>query len=159
MIDIVTHKIIDMIESRDLNDVVVWLSSFPNLQIFSRDGSTTYRNTITSAPPTNLQVSDRFHIFKNLTDYAQEKLKKELKKAIPLKMTEIEDKQTEKDIPKTMTFGEKGKRTLELLAQGMNKSGVAKQLQMDIRTVNKLSHMTESGFQQFFKTKNETKRK
>ncbi len=159
MIDIMTHKIIDMIESRDLNDVVVWLSSFPNLQIFSRDGSPTYRNAITSAHPINLQVSDRFHIFKNLTDYAQETLKKELKKAIPLKINETEDKQIEKDIPKTMTFEEKGKRALELLAQGMNKTGVAKQLQMDIRTVNKLSHMTESEFQQFFNTKNETKRK
>lgn len=70
MIDIMAHKIIDIIESRDLNDVIVWLSSFPNLQIFSRDGSPTYRNAITSTHPTNLQVNDRFHIFKNLTDYA-----------------------------------------------------------------------------------------
>lgn len=50
-----------------------------------------------------------------------------------------------------MTFEEKGKRVLELLAQGVNKTGVAKQLQMDIRTVNKLSHMTEVNFNNFLK--------
>ncbi len=82
-----THKVIDMIESRNLKDVIVWLSSFPNLQIVSRDGSPTYRNAITSAHPTTLQVSNRFHIFKNLTDYAQNALKKELKKSILLKNT------------------------------------------------------------------------
>ncbi len=54
-----------------------------------------------------------------------------------------------------MTFKEKGKQALELLAQGMNKTSVAKQLKMDIRTVNKLIHMTESEIQQFFKTRNE----
>ena len=42
MIDIESHRIIDMIESRDLEDVVTWLQSFPNLQVFSRDGSIIY---------------------------------------------------------------------------------------------------------------------
>lgn len=41
MINIDSHKIIDMIESKELNAVKTWLSSYPNLSIVSRDGSIT----------------------------------------------------------------------------------------------------------------------
>ena len=84
MVDIETHRVIDMINSRELEDVTKWLQSYPNLQIFSRDGSVTYRNAINSAHLVNLQVSDKFHIFKNLTSYAKELLYKELKKNISI---------------------------------------------------------------------------
>lgn len=34
MVDIETHKIIDLIPSRDLEDVLAWLKNFPNLKLF-----------------------------------------------------------------------------------------------------------------------------
>ncbi|WP_420042285.1 transposase [Bacillus thuringiensis] len=45
------------------------------LEIVARDGSITYHNAITEAYPEAVQVSDRFHILKNLTDYASDVLK------------------------------------------------------------------------------------
>ncbi|MDM5258307.1 MULTISPECIES: transposase [Bacillus cereus group] len=48
------------------------------LEIVAKDGSITYHNAITEAHPEAVQVSDRFHILKNLTDYASDVLKKEL---------------------------------------------------------------------------------
>jgi transposase len=68
MIDISTRRIIDMIPLRDYADVKIWLESFPNLKVVSRDGSVTYSNAITAAHPNALQVSDRFHLFKNLSE-------------------------------------------------------------------------------------------
>ncbi|PFE06081.1 hypothetical protein CN307_32980 [Bacillus cereus] len=47
MVDIETHKIIDLIPSRDLEDVIAWLKTFPNFEIFSSDGSIPFRNAIT----------------------------------------------------------------------------------------------------------------
>lgn len=41
MIDIKTHKIVDMINSRDLKEVIEWLKTFPNIKVVSRDGSIT----------------------------------------------------------------------------------------------------------------------
>ena len=78
MVDIDTHKIIDMIEERDLETVKTWLATYPNLSVVSRDGSVTYKNAITESHPNAIQVSDRFHILKNLTGYCKDYLKKHL---------------------------------------------------------------------------------
>ena len=166
MVDLKTHRIIDMIESREFEDVVVWLQSFPNLQIFSRDGSIIYRKAMDVAHLTNLQVSDRFHIFKNLTTYASEVLKKQLKHKISLKTISsnlgVEQEnhpiQEIEIINRQLTFEEKSKQALDLLSKGVSKTSVSKQLQMDIRTLTKLMTMTENDLKQFFSTKDRKNR-
>ena len=64
MLDILSHRIVDMIGSRDYEHVKEWLESYPNLNVVSRDGSITYRRAISDADA--VQVSDRFHLLKNL---------------------------------------------------------------------------------------------
>lgn len=71
MIDIDTHRIIDLLPSREIEDVAEWLSSFPNLEIVSRDGSVSYNSAIKQANEKIIQISDRFHLLKGLTDAAQ----------------------------------------------------------------------------------------
>ena len=39
MVNLETHRIIDMIPSRDTNDVREWIQKFPNIEIVSRDGA------------------------------------------------------------------------------------------------------------------------
>ena len=162
MVDIESHRIIDMIDSRDLEDVVNWLQSFPNLQIFSRDGSIIYRNAIDTAHLINLQVSDRFHILKNLTSYATDALKREFKHKVPLKTRSVEhpsdSTQKLESMNRNLTFEEKSKQALELMSKGVSKTLVSKQLHMDMRTLNKLLEMTEDEFKQFFSTKEATGR-
>ncbi|WP_277680444.1 transposase [Bacillus cereus] len=51
MIDIDTHRVVDLIHSRDREEVISWLKTFPNLEIFSRDGSITYAYSIAEAHP------------------------------------------------------------------------------------------------------------
>ncbi len=64
MIDIETRKIVDILESRDYEEVKRWLRTFPNLELISRDGSIVYNKAIKDAHPKSIQVSDRFHILK-----------------------------------------------------------------------------------------------
>lgn len=52
--------------------------------MISRDGSITYKAASANAHPDAIQVSDRFHILKNLTDYGKAFLKRMLKKQVPL---------------------------------------------------------------------------
>jgi len=162
MVDMESHRIIDMIDSRDLEDVVNWLQSFPNLQIFSRDGSIIYRNAIDTAHLINLQVSDRFHILKNLTSYATDALKRELKHKVPLQTRSVEhpshSTQKLESMNRKLTFEEKSKQALALISKGVSKTLVSKQLHMDMRTLNKLLKMTEDEFKQFFSTKEATDR-
>lgn len=82
MVDISKRQIIDMIDSRDYEIVCKWLKTYPNLHVVSRDGSITYNNAITDAHPGALQISDRFHLLKNLTSYGKDYLKKKLKPQI-----------------------------------------------------------------------------
>jgi predicted transcriptional regulator len=70
MVNVETRKIVDMIESRETADVSKWLSKYPNIRVVSRDGSQQYAAAITEAHPDAMQVSDRFHILKNLNDRA-----------------------------------------------------------------------------------------
>jgi transposase len=71
MVDIDTHRIIDMIESREIEDVTQWLKTYPNLTIVSRDGSVSYNSAIKGANENIVQISDRFHLIKGLTDAAK----------------------------------------------------------------------------------------
>ena len=80
MIDIETHQIIDMIDSREEEDVRKWLEAYPNLEIISRDGAIMYKSASDKSHPKAKQISDRFHILKNLTEYAKNALKRILKK-------------------------------------------------------------------------------
>lgn len=71
MVDIDTHRIIDLLPSREIDDVAEWLSSFPNLEIVSRDGSVSYNSAVKKADAGIIQISDRFHLLKGLTDAAK----------------------------------------------------------------------------------------
>ena len=62
MIDIETHQIIDMINSREEEDVTEWLKSYPNLEVISRDGGIMYKSASDKSHPKAIHVSDRFHI-------------------------------------------------------------------------------------------------
>ena len=97
MIDIETHKIIDLLESRDEKDITEWLKTYPNLEIISRDGGVMYKSSSDKAHPKAQQVSDRFHVLKNLTDYASNAIKRLLNKQI---IISDENAQKEKSTPK-----------------------------------------------------------
>ncbi len=68
MVDLDSHKIIDILDSRDKEPVIEWLRNYPNIEIVSRDGSQVYASAITEAHPRAVQISDRFHLLKNLSE-------------------------------------------------------------------------------------------
>lgn len=143
MVDVSSHRIIDMIDSREYDDVKKWLKSYPNLQIVSRDGSITYHNAITDAHPNALQVSDRFHILKNLTDYGRDYLKKELRQKIAIPATDEAVEQfpfpaTQADENRTLTLKEKYDQMQKLTALGYTKTRICENLNMDVRVYEKL---------------------
>lgn len=158
MIDIDTHAIIDMIASREQKEVVEWLKSYTNLHVVSRDGSITYRNAISEAHPEAIQVSDRFHLYKNLTNYAIEYLKKQLKIVVQvvadapeIKSIKIELNQANEN--RKLTLEEKYQKILLLQVAG-NKSQtqICNELNMDVRSYKKLISSTNIERQKMFTT-------
>lgn len=68
MVDLESHRIIDLIPSRETADISRWLATFPNIQVVSRDGASTYSSAATDSHPEAVQVSDRFHLIKGLSE-------------------------------------------------------------------------------------------
>ena len=150
MVDIHTHKIIDMIGSREQDKVIEWLKSYPNIEVVSRDGFITYRNSINTAHPGAIQVSDRFHLYKNLTDYAIRYLKKHLNKNV-----EIVIDSTDMDVPilneiskanenRKLTLEEKFNKILSLQIQNKNQTEICREVNMDVRCYKKLMAASEA---------------
>lgn len=70
MVDLETHRIIDIIPSRETSDVKKWIETYPNLKIVSRDGSSSYASAVTASHPHAVQISYRFHLIKGLSEAA-----------------------------------------------------------------------------------------
>lgn len=68
MIDLDSHRIVDILDSREKEPVREWLKNYPNLEVVSRDGSQIYASAITESHPGVAQISDRFHLLKNLSE-------------------------------------------------------------------------------------------
>jgi predicted transcriptional regulator len=157
MVDIDTHNLLDMIPSRELEDVTEWLRTYPNLNLVSRDGSITYHNAISMAHPEAIQVSDRFHLFKNLIDYGKEHLKKKLKTKILLPMinqSKSKDLQpkTKADCNRQLTLKEKYDKLQTLVMAGMKKTEICKELNLDIRTYKRLENLSSEAAEKYFYT-------
>lgn len=57
MIDIKTHRVVDLIQFRDSKDVTAWLKGYPNLRVVSRDGSVSYASAIRKVNPEIIVVT------------------------------------------------------------------------------------------------------
>jgi len=68
MVDLETHRIIDLIPTRNTEEVRAWLATYPNIEVISRDGAQIYANASEKSHPGIVQVSDRFHMIKGLTE-------------------------------------------------------------------------------------------
>lgn len=70
MIDFQTKKVIDLLPSRNQEKVAQLLSlTCQDLSFVIRDGAASFRNAISQAFPDAIQIADRFHILKSLTEH------------------------------------------------------------------------------------------
>ncbi|MEM6433760.1 MAG: ISL3 family transposase [Cyanobacteria bacterium P01_D01_bin.115] len=68
LVDLETHQPIALLADRKAETLVTWLEAHPGIEVLSRDRSKTYRNAMTEGAPDAIQVADRFHLVKNLSD-------------------------------------------------------------------------------------------
>ena len=85
IVDLTTGKVIDLIKSRDEEDVKHWLEMHPHVELITRDRYAVYRNAATKALPGAKQVADRFHL---MTDKVYEIIQLSYKDI--LKLTECQ---------------------------------------------------------------------
>ena len=78
------HRITSMINSRDIGEVCLWLKQYPNLKYVSRDGSLLYKSAIELANSNIIQISDRFHLIKGLSEAINDEIKNTIPRIVIL---------------------------------------------------------------------------
>ena len=63
-----TREVLAVFDSRYPEEVALWLRSHPEVRLVTRDGSRDYASLIREGRPEAVQVTDRFHLIKNLRD-------------------------------------------------------------------------------------------
>ena len=72
LVNLETHKIIDLLADREAESVQKWLAKHPEVEIVSRDRGGCYVDGATWGAPQATQVADRWHILSNLGDAVEE---------------------------------------------------------------------------------------
>jgi transposase len=68
LVDLETHQPIALLADRKAETLVEWLRAHPGIEVLSRDRSKTYKSAMTEGAPEAIQVADRFHLVKNLSE-------------------------------------------------------------------------------------------
>lgn len=136
MVDIETHRIIDLIPSRDTADVRVWLKQYPNVEVISRDGSQIYANAATGAYSHVKQVSDRFHLIKGLSESIDKYIIREYPSRLEIPAVTVQTK----EMAELLNIKNRAKRIKfahEKIKEGMTVSEVAFILHSSLKTITK----------------------
>lgn len=68
VVDLERHRVIDLLPDREAATVKQWLSTYPGIEVVSHDRAQGYAEAIEQGTPRAVQVADRFHLVKTLTE-------------------------------------------------------------------------------------------
>jgi transposase len=71
LIDLESHRAIDLLPDRRAETSAAWMRENPEIHVVSRDRASAYASAASQAAPQAIQIADRFHVSKNLTEATQ----------------------------------------------------------------------------------------
>jgi transposase len=130
---------IALLPNRAVETVEAWLREHPCVEVVSRDGSSEYASAIRKGAPQARQVSDRWHLVKNLTTCVSVQLARTLaqlrraEERRPAQTQAIQQAQQARQAERTTRY----EQILQLQRQGMKSGEIARTLGMSQRTLQR----------------------
>ncbi len=137
--DLERNQPIELLSDRSVETVEAWLKQHPSIRVVSRDGSSEYASAIRKGAPQAQQVSDRWHVLKNLAACVSAQLTKtlaQLRRAqdpLPPKTQAIQQVQQARQSERMTRY----EQALALQRQGMKSGEIARTLSMSQRTLQR----------------------
>lgn len=149
IIDADTHRPLEIVPSREKDDVKKALRKYKKATLVSRDRSATYAKAIHEAIPKARQVADRFHLVKNCGEHIERQMKRSMpeirNEALESARIPVEEgvslegqfrPPTERDV-------ELFRQVWELRKEGLSILNIAKKLKVGRRVVRRHLSSTE----------------
>lgn len=159
LIDLEGHRVVDLLDARSAESLAQWLQEHPGVEIISRDRGKEYVEGASTGAPGATQVADRFHLLQNLAEalkrmfcerpgtlreavqHVAEAMQTEATKGttaprfveLPPTTDNTDTASSRKQTLRELRFAE----VKDLQAQGLSRRAVARQLNIDPRTVGK----------------------
>ena len=157
LVNMETGEVIDLLTGRDGVSLKKWLSKHPEVKIVTRDRASAYSCAVSTILPDAMQVADRFHLLKNLSDCVYDVIRIEYKN-LANSLNEDSSKQEEITAPEIpdeesgeVPLKEKGEmndylkgrfeQVKEMIKDGVGLRTIAKALQMSRNTVRRYANM------------------
>jgi hypothetical protein len=148
LVDRETGKAVDLIKSREKEDITLWLKAHPGIETVTRDRAECYSQSADMALPGAVQITDRFHLIVNYSDYVAKisrKLLTELRRIKPekLELDHTHDQEIQQiiDLACGRHFSQDKKGVIlkakELYRKGYSMRRITRILQLNFRTVHK----------------------
>jgi hypothetical protein len=156
LIDIATHRPVDVLPDRESGTLAAWLREHPGVQVACRDRAGALEGIRTGAPQA-IQVADRFHLWKNLCEAAEKTVAAHhcLRAAAAQAGPVAQEPPALVSLPAAEAAAPRGRarrlagrtraryaEVQECLARGLSRSAVSRELNLDIQTVRRFANAT-----------------
>jgi excisionase family DNA binding protein len=74
LVDLDTHRVMDVLPDRQAETATIWMQTHREITHVSRDRGSEYASAASRGAPQAIQVADRFHVAKNLSEAVQDLL-------------------------------------------------------------------------------------
>jgi transposase len=155
IVDLEKNEVIDLLPDREAKTLTDWLKKHLSVETVSRDRSSTYTSAITEADDKIVQIADRWHILKNLTEGFEGFLntQRESLRDISAELSEEQQLLSESIVPEIKEIAKKdmvvtGKyydnflKVKQLQREGISKRKIAKILKMSRHTIDRYWNRT-----------------